>query len=147
MKMLKVGVIRSKISGGGTHYTYPLEYQAQKIQILGYESGDESNDIATRGDKDEYCIGVVKDVDAPQFLKSPDITEITRDDAILLGNKWRKQTETITDQNKVISIIAKKMRNEALSQKEIDALDPNKAETGINKSKSFTEMLDGELAK
>jgi len=140
-KILKVKIKREPILGGGTHYVYPPEYNAKKIQVLCYESMGEEDKVKARGDY-EYCIGVVKDEDAPAFLKSNDIVEINETKAKIDGKKWRPQTERIIDEKEVLRICAKAVSGESLTQKEKDALNPDKAEIGVNKSKSFSDLLD-----
>jgi len=143
-KILKVKIKRDQ-TPAGTHYTYPLEYDAKKIQVLCYESTGELEVVQNRGNKNEYCIGVVKDEHASQFLKSKDIIEITQKNANVLGRKWRPQREKIIDQEKVMMILAKIGQGKGLTQIEKDALNPDKAEAGINKSVLFDDLLNEHL--
>lgn len=135
---------RSKISGGGTHYEYPPEYDAQKIQVLCYESVGE-NDKVTLRDKwpkpHEFLIGVVSDEDAPGFLKSPDINIIGQALAIEKGRRWRPQVEKISDQSKVLMILVKVARGEVLTQGEKDIINPDSPISGVNKSQIFDDLL------
>jgi hypothetical protein len=140
-KILKVKIKRDH-KPTGTHYTYPPEYDASKIQVLTYESMGDFYGVVERGDKDEFCIGVVKDEDVPSFLLSPDIVEIVTNEAKILGRKWRPQKEIISDDKVIITILAKLAKGEELSQKEKDAIDPNNLEYGINKSQLFDDLLD-----
>ena len=98
MKILKVKIKRTTTSGRGTHYDYPPEYDASKIQVLRYESMAAAgvSDLTVRDNNDELCIGLVKDSDAADFLKSDDITEMTKEDSITLGSKWMKGDESKT---------------------------------------------------
>lgn len=119
-----------------THYDYPPEYDARKIQVLVYGGTGET----------EYCLGVVKDVDAPAFLQSPDIVKITRDEALVFGNKYTEQVEKITNSDAVLKVCAKAALGTALSAKDKKVLDPSDATPGINLSKSFEEGLDETLS-
>ena len=141
MKILKVKIKREQ-TGGGTHYVYPSEYDAEKITVLRYESTEKEADVIARGNTDEYLIGCVSDVDASQFLASGDIVELTKIDAIILGDTWVTKMETITNRDRVIQVLAKYTRGEKLTQQDKDILDPNHSETGIGKTRSFTEMLN-----
>jgi len=137
-KILQIRIKRDSFPGS-TKYTYPAQYDAKKIQVLCYEDGAET---LSRNDGYQYCIGVVSDTDAPQFLVSTDIVEITRLNAIIKGRRWRPQINKITDDGEVTRIIIKKMNNETLTQREINALNPDNAEKGINKSRLFDDLLD-----
>lgn len=143
MKILKVKARREQTSRG-THYTYPPEYDARKIQVLCYESSLPENydKVVVRGNKDEFLIGVVDDVDASVFLTSPDIKEITKTEAMSLGEQWTKQAQKVTDEKKVLLIVAKAARGEQLTQEDKKALDPADPEQGVNLSRSFTDVLN-----
>jgi len=137
-KILEVRIQRNQLSGR-TDYVYPPGYDAKKIQVLCYEDKDET---LLRNNGDQYCIGVVSDADALQFLASSDITEINRGNAIVKGRRWRPQVNKIADEKKILMIIAKYVRGEVLTQQEKNALDPDSPEVGINKSKLFDDLLD-----
>lgn len=143
MVILKVKIKRNQTSSG-TKYTYPPEYDPRKIQVLCYESMLPENyaEVVSRGNKDEYLIGCVSDGDADVFLKSKDIQEISETEAKILGEAWTRRATKITDPEKVIAVLAKSVRGETLTQTEKDSIDPNKPDSGIILSKSFTECLD-----
>jgi len=145
-KILKIKVKREPLEKGGTHYVYPPEYDSGKISVLCYESFGDAAAVMARGKYNyEYCIGVVDSKDAPAFLKSPDIEELTKEEAIPLGDKWLPQTERILDQQKVLLILAKNARGAELTQNDLNALDPDHPESGIGKGKSFSERLTENL--
>ena len=146
MRILKIKVRRQQTKAG-TFYTYPPEYDAEKIQVICYESVLPENykKVVERGNEEEFLIGVVRDDDASTFLCSSNVQEINREEAVTLGNQWLKQTERIADLGKVLVIMAKVCRGESLNQREKDALDPNKPEQGINLSRSIEDILQ-ELA-
>lgn len=145
MKLLKVK-IRRETKNGVTHLEYPNEYRSDLVNVLAYETKEER---LKRLDKDtiHYCICVVSDKVGRIMLQSGDITEITETEFLNLGNKWRPQKEIIRDQDKVISIVGKSIRGESLTQSEKDALDPDKEEIGINKTKSFNDVLEEQKRK
>ena len=137
MKIVKVKLARNSNPGGGTHLTYPEHYHSDQIDILRYCGSEDfpNKDFA-------YCIGVLKkDEYLDEFLKSPEIVEIQEAQACADGDKWQPQIEIVKDSNKVVSILAKKARGIQLEQKDLDALDPDKDEAGIGKSKSVSDML------
>lgn len=149
MKIVKMK-IRREMKNGGTHYTYPVPYyNKDKVKFLIYEKGAKA-----RGENYQYILVGMKAEDLDSFLGADGIvkdgfkfeaTEVTREQAIEDGDKWVDRVDKITDQQKVLKILSKMARNEEVTQAERDAIDPEKAERGINKSKSFTESLDEAL--
>lgn len=158
MKLIKMRINRIE-GGGGTHYEYPPQYNAELVKFGPiYESGLDENasKVRERAKNDEYIIIGVEDNAAENFLSSNkhqengfefEAKEITKEEALSDGNSWTKQSDEITDQSVVIKILAKVARNEPLTQKEKDAIDPDKPELGINKSRSFEEDLNEFLAR
>lgn len=144
MKILKVKVKRSKNPEGGTHYTYPPEYDARKIQVLCYESiGDPTtvNDRDKTAEPYEFLIGVVNDGDASSFLESSDIEEIDQTTANSSGRLWRPQVVRIDNQERVLEIADKVFNNISLTQLDKSALNPDSSEPGISRSKLFDNLL------
>lgn len=145
MIILQVKATLTPNQKGGLHYNYPTGYDAEKINVLCYEHVGAKADVEDRGFTHEYLIGVVQDKDAPQFLASEDITELTQESAIENGRRWRPQVEKIVDATKVLSILAKSVRGDTLTTEDLDAIDPTKAASGINKSILFDDMLQANL--
>ena len=149
MKLLKIKVNIDRREGS-THYTYPQPHYDMLRIVFGpiYEGGRIENlpDIWARGSKEssyEYIlVGVENNLRVQDALQNPDIEEILDADCLVLGNKWMGQEEKISDSNKVTLILAKSARGETLTQDEINALDPNHKELGINKTASFEETLE-----
>ena len=157
MKLLKLKINRAE-NNGRTHYTYPSCYDAKKVKFGPiYEGALPENILSIRSrDSDyEYIIFGVNDSDADSFTISAVedgfnfvSEELTEEEMLSYGNIWTKQRDKITDQIKVISILAKVARNdEELTQVEKDSINPDNPEPGINKSKSFQEALDEFLGK
>ena len=144
MKLIKLKISRDQ-NASRTHYTYPKEYDATKVRFGPfYESSLSENlvKVVARGNTDEFILFGVLDEDAPNFLVNPKAQKLSYDDALALGNTWTKQIERITNPNKTLAVVAKAVRGETLTQAEKAALDPNNQESGINKSKTFKDMLD-----
>jgi len=148
-KLIKVRIKRNQ-TGGTTRYTYPTEYNAHKINVICYESilAGGYDKVRNREDEHgkknnhEYCIGVVSDIDAPQFLASPDIVEITRAEADeFFGEELDKKVEKVTDQNAVLSIAAKALRGETLTDEDKKAIDPSDSTPGVGQSRSYNDAL------
>jgi len=162
-KILKVKIGRQE-TAAKTHYQYPTVvagqyaelktapcvYDPTKISVIVYETSDAQvgklADVQARGNDHEFLIGVVKDIDAPAFLASPDIVELTRDEAIALGDTWTMSKERITDQTLVTSLLAKQARKETLTAEEIKSLDPNDPSPGLGMTPTFAEELDATVA-
>jgi len=137
-KILKIKIKR-EVSKGMIHNTYPPEYDAKKIDVVAYEDlGDARKD---------FCIGVVSDADAPGFLLSPDIKEINKVRAKALGGIWRPQTEIINDPKKVLDVVRKVHNKNVLSARDRDAINPNKPDMGVSKSRHFNDILAAVMAK
>ncbi len=141
-KILKVKIGRNEnAEHTKTVYSFPQGYDAEKIEIIAYEGAGGVEDVRARGNKEEYWIGIVSDADAPQFLELPDYEEITDSEAIVSGRLWRPQIEKIIDSVGVLKIIKNLRAGKTLTAKELDAIDPDKPEIGIGKSKLFDDLL------
>ncbi len=143
-KILKVRIGRS-VGGGKTSYTYPPEYDPKKFQVIVYETQIEweKAKVEARGNKDEYVVGVVEELDAPAFLISDDIVEITRAESeTFIGPELNRTSEKITDPSKVLSILAKVARKEVLTPEEENAIDPTNSVKGINNGSTIKDALD-----
>ena len=148
MKILKVKIQRNQ-SVGKTSYVYPKEYDPKRIQVLAYETTNMDNyqDVVDRGNDHEYMVGIVKDEDIDDFLKSDDIEEMDYDTALLTCGTWVKQRTVVTDQDKVATITLKLLNKETITNEEKKIVDPSYDEKGINLTKTFQEMLDNCLSK
>ena len=141
MLILQVKAILTPNGGGGIHYNYPEEYDAEKINVLCYEHVGDMAAVEARGLEYEYLIGLVSDEDAVQFLKSDMVTELTQTSATEKGRRWRPQVDKIADITKVLLTLAKSARGNQLTQEDLDAITPEKATAGINKSELFDDLL------
>lgn len=148
-KIVKVKMTRVQ-NGGKIQNVYTADHQAgkhwrlaPKIKWVAFEG---LGDLAK-----EYCIGVVKDADLAEFIVESNIEEITEQEAETLGVVWRPQVKKILDPSKVLAILDK-LTDEigaslALTQADKDALDPDNAEIGINKSVAFPDRLNDAIGK
>ncbi len=139
MKILKV-TIRKQRDAKTCHFTYPERWDTQKIHMLAYE--DHPKNL---GKVKENCLCVTDDETANWLLEQAEAEEINIAEANLLGRRWRGAGSIITDENTVITILRKLLLKadvrtalkKCLTQQEIDSLDENTAESGINKRKEF----------
>lgn len=145
-KILKVKIART-VSGNKTSRTYPNEYDSKKIDVLAYEFFGDQAGIDSRNDGYEYCIGVVSDADAPAFLASDSIVELSVEDALTQGAVWRPQQEKINDISAVISVCQKVRNSQVLDATDLKIIDPDDAQPGLVNSQSFTDLLTERLAR
>lgn len=131
MKILKIKIKLIDHPDGSVLYYYPVDYKADKINILVY-----GGEIIENDEKFLYCIGLVDDsyrTTLPQDV----VMEISKEEANQLGQEWRPQTMKITNQKLVDDIIMRLKRGIPLTWMEIKALDPRDKQVGINYSKEF----------
>jgi hypothetical protein len=142
-KVLKVKIKREAIPGGGTHYVYPPGYDPQKIQVVAYETSNADNvaSVKSRGSH-EFCIGVVKDADAPGFLASPDVTELSQAEAEAEALTWWKQEDVVVNPEEVLRLTAKAARGIPLTPQEAASLDPAVPGGAIQKTPTLAKRLD-----
>jgi len=97
----------------------------EKAQILAYQ------DV---GQATEFAIGVAdaEIVDA-MLQEGGEIQQIHPDLADHLILTWRPPREAITDEQRVLSVIAKMTRGEPLTEEDQKALDPNDPTPGVVK--------------
>jgi hypothetical protein len=148
-KILKIRLGREQ-TAAKTKYTFPEELDRSKIKVVSYEtiqSSERRADVIARGNDHEFIIAVVEDIDAPAFLVSDDIVELTEQEAITLGDTWRSPVVKTKDQNAVNMALSKYALSQALSPEEAAALDPNDPTPGINMTENFTEMLTNTVNK
>jgi hypothetical protein len=147
-KILKVRLQRDQTEKG-TSYTFPLEYESAKITVLAYETIDKTeryDEVVARGNDHEFLIGIVDELDAPAFLASDDIIELTRGEAETLGDTWIDQRIKINDMETLLPILEKIGTDVTLSQAEKDAINPDSVATGLTRTKTFTASLAEYLA-
>lgn len=142
-KILKVKIQRNQ-TAEKTSYVYPLEYNPRKIQVIAYEtfSAEGDTDCKGRGNTDEFMIGYVEEADVPSFVASPDIVEIDRAEAEVLGAKWIKPVVKITDETAVLMVLAKAAKQEVLSADDLKVIDEKDPTAGITLTKGIGQILD-----
>lgn len=143
MKILKIKIERYRVPGH-TRYRYPPQYSAEKIIVAGYETMSKVGlqRVEERGDKFEYLIGVVKDVDAPGFLESEAIEEISMEEANETARHWIDQFVTISDQTSVLRVLCKATLGTELTEEDRAVIDINSSTLGMNKTPDFGERLE-----
>jgi len=139
MKVLKAK-IKVEQTGNRTKYIYPKIWldNIKKIPVILYPN-DNTDDIKEVDQTYKTIFVTVPDDLYDTFLKSP---EFSKHDQIEMDNFAEKHLpvkDRITDPEKVIGILAKSILGTPLTKEEQDAINPEKTELGINKTKSWEE--------
>ena len=145
MKILVKVRIQRIQDATGTHYIYPAAYIPEKIQVICYETmlTGKIADVVGRGNDHEFMVGVIDEADKDQFLKSSNITVLTRQEAEnFIGTDLTASINKITDENKVLLICAKAALGETLTDDDKKALNPDDPTAGIGRSRNYSETLD-----
>ncbi len=132
----------------GHRMKYPDIYDSSEVEInkkgkIIYEGA------FSRGENTEQCLLCVQDTLADKYVAGSGglIKEVTavQADAWLATNKQElaKPAEEITDEARLTGIVAKKTAGQALSQEDLDAVDPDNLTKGINKRKTTVVQFYG----
>jgi len=143
MKILKIKIERLRVPGH-TRYRYPPQYSPEKIIVVGYETMSQIGlkQVEDRGDKFEYLIGIVKDIDAPGFLRSEAVEEISREEALKTARHWIDQVATISDQTSVLRVLCKNALGKELVDEDLAIIDIENHVHGINQTPDFKTRLE-----
>jgi len=154
MKIVKVRIRRGGV--GEDMMVYPAPYNAQEVDRSGVGpcgingTGAYSGGIG-RGQDHEFCLILLDDEVADRYLESPDMEEVSAAVADSLMEEWRldndESEEVVTDPARLQAIVAKQGAGIALSQEDLDALDPEKPTRGINKRLQPMSVLVAKTGK
>lgn len=141
-KILKVKVEVTHINGATQYVGYPKEWldNKSKISAILYPA-DRTDEVSENGKTYQIVYPIIPD-DVYDLMKNlpicsePNLAELTA-----YADKHVPQTIRITDQDKVLAILAKAALDEKLTKEEKDALDPNNPTAGVTKTKKWTENL------
>ena len=119
---------------------YPTGYHQ-----LSFEAADYIN-MAGEGDGITYVLGALDEVKNQtalnQVLASPDVEELTKEEAISLSNEREPITEVITNEAVARRLAIKATLGQELNAKELKALDPEDPEPGFGKSKNLAKKFE-----
>ena len=142
MKILKVK-IEVTHEGGATQYVgYPKEWldNKSKISIILYPQ-DRTDEVMENGKIYHIVYPILPD-DVYDLMKGlPICSEPNLDELTTYSDKHMPQITKITDQDKVLSILAKVALDEKLTKEDRDALNPENSARGISKSKRWIDNL------
>lgn len=140
MKILKAKVSINRWNGS-TNYHYPWAWLSnkEKIPAILYPS-NRNDEIIENGQLYQIVYPIVPDDVATELLKDSNFSLPTRPEIESYANKHYPIKDSITDDKKILTILAKVARKESLTLEDEKALDPNSPEKGINKSRSWLEV-------
>jgi len=106
----------------------------QKVDVVAYEDHPEA-----LGHKTEGCVCVTNEETWALIAakNDPAVTLLTETTANEKGRAWRPQVTRVTDQEKMLLLVAKVARDGKLTADEKAALDPDDPSLGIGKSRLF----------
>ena len=142
MKLLKVKIEVTHVNGATQYVGYPRIWldNKERIQEILYPA-DRTDEVNENGKLYQIIYPVLPD-DVYEQMKNlsicyePNLIELTA-----YSEKHAPQFERITDEKKVLAILAKVALGEELSKEEKDTLDPEKPASGISKSKKWIDGI------
>jgi hypothetical protein len=138
MKVLKVHIRRG--GKGEKMMVYPSRYDAEEVDRNGLGPCNVNGTMAYsghigKGESEEWCFITLDDKLADEYALDPDMEIVTAAAADTDMEAWRVENglpaERI-DATRIQAITAKQNAGITLSQSDLDALDPEKAEPGIS---------------
>lgn len=138
MKILRVKILKNR-TADNCNFTWPKKWDSEKANVCAYENNPNNigNEVI------EYCIAVIKDDSlADQLIGEGDAEILSKDQANIYGQQYRPRTVRIINDRAVCNaieklMISKPLIRDLLKQKELDALDKENSESGINLSPEF----------
>ena len=140
-KIVKVRVHRGSV--GQNQMVYPARYNAFEVDREGIGpssvmpgGGAYSGHIGL-GASEEWCLIVLPNALADEYVQDPDMEVIASAQADLLMDEWRRlkgePDEVISDVNRLGAIAAKRGAGLRLSADDLKALDPDDDTPGVNR--------------
>lgn len=116
-------------------YQYPANYN-NTIGVFNqahvyYE--DETDGMFT------LLIAIPNDKALP--ILSENVTEVTKSDALIIGDKYDPSVETITNEAIVQRLAIKAQLGQPFTAKELKAIDPNDPELGFGMTENFEKRI------
>lgn len=141
MKLLKAKIEVTHENGATQYVGYPQLWldNKEKIPAILYPK-DRTDELDENGKTYQIVYPVVPDDLHPEFLQDalfsePDLIELQA-----YNDKHSPSIEKISDADRVLSILTKVARNEALTPEEKLALDPASTEPGVTTTKDFLQI-------
>lgn len=144
MKVLKAK-IEVDHSSGGTRYIYPSIWleNKEKIPSILYP-GNRLDEVEENGKTYQIVYPCIPLDLVSAFLANPNFSVCTEDEVRACSDKHYPESPHITDEARVIAILAKSARGEELLPEESAAIDPNNPEPGITTSPKWSDRMKNE---
>jgi hypothetical protein len=139
MKYLKIRIMRGDPKKGEDQMLYPDVYDAMEVEQVKIGPIMYPNEIGKGAEEEDCVICFVNDMIADDYisLSGSEIVELREaevDD--FMATRWERRNdaeEQITDPDKILAILTKKMLNKPQTNEDKDAIDPDKRTPGINR--------------
>jgi hypothetical protein len=142
MKILKVKIEVTHNNGATQYVGYPKEWldNKEKISNILYP-GDRTDEVGEGGKLYQIVYPVLPDDLYDKMKNLPICSEPNLAELTAYSDKHAPQVERITDENKVIGILAKTAQGKVLTKADKDALDPENPTPGITKTKRWIDEI------
>ena len=142
MKILKVKIEITHDNGATQYIGYPKIWldNKEKIKEILYPS-NRTDEVGEGGKLYQIVYPILPDDLYEQMKTLPICSEPDPAELAAYSDKHAPQAERITDEKKVIAILAKTARGEVLAKADKDALDPENSTPGITKSKRWVDEI------
>jgi len=132
MKVFEVKIAKKRTTEG-CGFVWPEWWKEvyESVNVMAYQ--DEG--LAVEG---AVCVCDDKTWELIAAKKDKAIALLTTAQANEKGRAWRPQVTSVTDEQKVLLIVAKAAQGTALTTDELKALDPEDDTPGVGKSRLFT---------
>lgn len=142
MKIIKAKVLITH-DNNATQYFYPQIWldNKEKIPSILYPQ-DRTDEVADSNKLYQIVYSIVPDDLYAELLKLPEFSVPSQAEVQSYTDKHAPKRETMQDEGKVLSILAKVGRGVILNQQEKDALNPAHPEKGLGMSKDFVETCN-----
>lgn len=146
-KVVRVRIRHGDFKKGESQLVYPDRYNPHEVDRLGSGVLDYSGHIG-RGQKEEWCLIALPEDVANEYAIDPDMEIVSAVDADAMREQWRVEKgepeEVVSDPNRMMVIIAKKLAGLDLSDEDMLALDPDSDVPGVEKRvKKLSKQLKG----
>lgn len=140
MKYLKVKLVKGDHNKGEDQLVYPSVWNPYEVDRVKIGPILYSGMIGDEGKNVEYILVCFKDDDvADRYIRESngDIIEVSEKVAdAFVGYRWEGRNmpdEVVTDVNRLIAILVKKLVGMELTPDDMNAIDPDKPTPGINR--------------
>lgn len=146
MKIVKVRIRRGDPRRGENQMLYPARFNAREVSVrgIGHLPGGYSGHIGLGGNEEYTFVGLDDDL-ADEYALDPDMEIVDPVDADVELENWRvmrgEPEERVTDVSRIQAISAKQAAGIALSQEDLDALNPDSDVPGINRRKRAVDIV------